>query len=128
MNKSLLMAALTAQMLSASVSLGSRFRTDFADSNLLGNNYIGDDNDTSDGAGGTAVNTTEANANSNVITSVAGGGEQMQAQADRETSEQVGGQTLAAKKDDIDDASALGGTGQVKAIGDPPAGTETQQV
>lgn len=123
MNKSLLMAALTAQMLSASVSLGSRFRTDFADSNLLGNNYIGDDNDTSDGAGGTAVNTTEANANSNVITSVAGGGEQMQAQIS-ETA-QVGGTEIDSSDKKVDTGSDAGLAST--AIGDPSAG-QTQQV
>ena len=123
MNKSRLMAALTAQMLSASVSLGSRIRTDVADSNLLGNNYLGDDNDTSDGAGGTAVNTTEANANSNVITSVAGGGEQMQAQA--ENTGQVGGTEINSADKKVDDSA---GTGLAStAIGDPPA-SQTQQV
>lgn len=85
---------------------------------------IDDETDPTSGAGGTEqqvkTDPSEANANSNVITSVAGGGEQMQAQA--ENASQVGGQALEAKKDDTGNDA-----GQVKAIGDPPD-NQAQQV
>lgn len=87
--------------------------------------------DASAGGGGTEqqVKTDLPESNSNVISDSTGanaGINQMQAQAS-DTS-QVGGQTLEAKKSDIDDTSELGGTDAGKqAIGDPSAG-QAQQV
>ena len=86
---------------------------------------IDDETDPTSGAGGTEqqvkTDPSEANANSNVITSVAGGGEQMQAQA--ENASQVGGTEIDASKVNTGNDAGLG----KPAISDPPD-SQTQQV
>ena len=138
MNRSLILVALSATYTSAGSTFILNDTRDAGPLNDVRSLKIDDGSDTNDGAGGTEQVKKTDSVDANVISSVdaganggaeqvqqqaqaeivAGGGEQMQAQAS-DTS-QVSGE-LNDKK--IDDSA---GTGQVKAIGDPPADASSQ--
>lgn len=103
----LAMIALSAAHTTASAC----FRTDFADSNLLGNNYIGDGND--EGGGDKAA----------VDTSMAGTGASTEEQQQSQQQAQADGAPQADSDVKVDADPAAG---EAKAVGDPPAGTDQQ--